>query len=624
MANSRYKGAVPDERLSINSLLDADMIQVRHRIGLDGDSDKGVSKAVLQGIPVAICSTGAAVASKFAVLSNCPDFSLVSGRNVLVYFKFGNTVDNPTLNIADTGAVPITSTTGNPDWKGGTWQMFTYTSALIDGVTVTNWVLIQGDTDNVVPKNITQYLLDGSLYPRMLGYGYTECQDLNTGDYFYALGFYDKAQEDTKFKLGIDEDKIFVKSDFGFFPYISHNYYRTTIADLINHDYRFNPLITFYGRIFSMDIAEDMGIRTHDSGVTIPIECFVDGQLTVIKIDESYVKSIDNGITWTEIEGPTTGEVTNVFYEGENIIFRGNMQETCGTTDSSGHFTPMEEVLSDRTMLKWLTADYAITDEYKIAQGFDGSQMSAALTGFSSDSMTDVFYRQVDTLVYTVNNNGAWTAKARVVTNISGTNEWAITFTRNGEAVTCTKLLVSTLNEITYFLAVREEGGYSYLMTGSVDIWGTSSSGNITVPLYDVYNYTKKTTSNMIMRVNPSKMSFKRMNGTSYFCTMTPEGKTSRFIIATDETDSRLIACWCGDVSFEVEDGWDNRFEYNEPDMKLYRLYDTFTYYDTDGYIRHYRYGEFTKENSEVIPISPPEENYSVNADNCDCYIRLI
>ena len=88
MANGRYKGAIPEERLSINTLLDADMLQVRHRIGQDGDSDKGVSKAVLQGIPLAVCENLPTVASKYAVLQNCPDFTLVAGRSVLVYFRY--------------------------------------------------------------------------------------------------------------------------------------------------------------------------------------------------------------------------------------------------------------------------------------------------------------------------------------------------------------------------------------------------------------------------------------------------------------------------------------------------------------------------------------------------------
>lgn len=97
MPNTRFKGATADERLSLSTLSDSDMFQARHMPGTANDADKGVSKAVLQSVPIGICTTAAATQTKTVSLAteSCPDFALLTGREVLVYLVNGNTHGSP-------------------------------------------------------------------------------------------------------------------------------------------------------------------------------------------------------------------------------------------------------------------------------------------------------------------------------------------------------------------------------------------------------------------------------------------------------------------------------------------------------------------------------------------------
>ena len=622
MANGRYKGATPEERLSINTLLDADMLQVRHRIGQDGDSDKGVSKAVLQGMPLAICENLSTVATKYAVLQNCPDFTLVAGRSVLVYFRYGNTAENPTLNVAGTGDIPMDSTVGLPSWKAETWQMFTYATATVNGVVKNNWVLIQGAIEREV-KNITSYLLDGSFFPRILGNGgYDSMTGIESDDYFYCLGYYDK-KENIKWKVKEDNGKIFIKSNFGFYPFVSHHYYRTKFDDMLDYNYDNVPLVCLYPQIFTKQTALSLGINPYEQGELKLFKFFEDNGIIVVKVGNEYAKSSDGGANWTKINGPE-GDITNVFYDSSNIYFRGATYSQCGTTDSSGTYTPMPETQSERVMQKWLTYEYGITTEYKISKGFDSSAQ-AALSGYTTDSITYVFpYQIYNTLVYTAYNNGNLFVKARMVTNASGTNEWSITFTYDGDPVTCSKILMSNYGNVTHFIVVVQDGTTNYLMTGSLNIWETAE-GNVTVPLSNIYDYEQKVNEDMTMRVNPSKMSFSMIGNKPFLCTA-KKGTTNleRFVIFEDTSDHKLLACSCGFVDFDYDDNWNNKYEYDSLNMNLYRMCPCLDYLDYNNYIREHKYDEFTEQISEVIPISPPEEQYASAGDDCDCYVRLV
>lgn len=201
MSNTRFKGATSSERLSLLSLSDNDMFQTRHMPGTANDADKGVSKAVLQSVPIAICTTAAATEGKEATLSaeSCPDFTLLTGREVLVFFVNGNTNTAPTLNFAGTGTFPIASLSGNlvGACRPNSWVHLKYIDITVSSVRHQKWLLLEENAfmeqDHNVPrfingvlgKNITEYYSDGTLWKRLNGTdGYSVLEDIYVGDYF--------------------------------------------------------------------------------------------------------------------------------------------------------------------------------------------------------------------------------------------------------------------------------------------------------------------------------------------------------------------------------------------------------------------------------------------------------
>lgn len=158
MANTRFKGANASERLTLSTLSDSDMFQTRHLPGTVNDADKGVSKALLQALPVAVCATAAATAAKVGTLASesCPDFTLVSGRAVKVYFSTANTASTPTLNLYGTGAIPIVYPDGSfvKTWGAGTWMILMYVSVTIDGTLTQRWVAMNLPADEVAADNM--------------------------------------------------------------------------------------------------------------------------------------------------------------------------------------------------------------------------------------------------------------------------------------------------------------------------------------------------------------------------------------------------------------------------------------------------------------------------------------
>ena len=143
MANTRFKGANSSERLTLSTLSDSDMFQTRHLPGTVNDADKGVSKSLLQSIPFGVSTTAASTAAKIADLTDsCPDFTLVSGREIVVYFSEANTAANPSLNFEGTGAIPIYNPNGSPvgSWLAGIWLQLKYFEVEIGGNTITRWL----------------------------------------------------------------------------------------------------------------------------------------------------------------------------------------------------------------------------------------------------------------------------------------------------------------------------------------------------------------------------------------------------------------------------------------------------------------------------------------------------
>ena len=159
MANTRFKGANSSERLTLSTLSDSDMFQTRHLPGTVNDADKGVSKALLQALPVAVCATAAATAAKVGTLApeSCPDFTLVNGRVIHVYFSAANTASVPTINVAGTGVIPIVYPNGDyvGDWAAGTTMDLMYISITVDNTAIERWVVVSSlPVDEVTADNM--------------------------------------------------------------------------------------------------------------------------------------------------------------------------------------------------------------------------------------------------------------------------------------------------------------------------------------------------------------------------------------------------------------------------------------------------------------------------------------
>lgn len=153
MPTTRFKGATAGERLDFSAISDGDMIQLRHKPGTIEDADKGISKSQLQSCPFGVSDTAAGTSAKVAALTDSnPDFTLVSGREVVVCFTVANTALNPTLNFAGSGAVPLYMPNGAPvgAWNAGAWMHLKYFSATIGNSQIQRWILMSQEVDNEV------------------------------------------------------------------------------------------------------------------------------------------------------------------------------------------------------------------------------------------------------------------------------------------------------------------------------------------------------------------------------------------------------------------------------------------------------------------------------------------
>ena len=158
MPTTRFKGETAGERLDKSSISDSDMLQLRHKPGTIEDADKGISKAQLLSCPFGVSDTAAATAAKAADLTNSnPDFTLVSGREVVVCFTTANTASNPTLNFAGSGAIPLYYSDGSAvgEWPAETWMHLKYFYATVGNTQIQRWILLSpiGKTVDVVAAN---------------------------------------------------------------------------------------------------------------------------------------------------------------------------------------------------------------------------------------------------------------------------------------------------------------------------------------------------------------------------------------------------------------------------------------------------------------------------------------
>lgn len=189
MANTRFKGANSSERLTLSTLSDSDMFQTRHLPGTVNDADKGVSKALLQALPVAVCATAAATAAKVGTLApeSCPDFTLVNGRVIHVYFSAANTASVPTINVAGTGAIPITYPNGDyvGAWAAGTTMDLMYISITVDNTAMERWVVTSSLPVDEVALNNMHSVSSNAVALAFKGMEVVECGKIDNDKGFY-------------------------------------------------------------------------------------------------------------------------------------------------------------------------------------------------------------------------------------------------------------------------------------------------------------------------------------------------------------------------------------------------------------------------------------------------------
>ncbi len=126
------------------------------------------------------------------------DFTLVSGREVLVYFTAGNNAAAPTLNFAGTGTIPLAAMERKSvhPFAAGTWLHLKYVDVTISDTRHQKWLIMgsnYAEQDHNVPrwingvlgKDITSYYNDGTLWKRLNGTdGFALFEDIYAGDYF--------------------------------------------------------------------------------------------------------------------------------------------------------------------------------------------------------------------------------------------------------------------------------------------------------------------------------------------------------------------------------------------------------------------------------------------------------
>ena len=143
----RFQGGAMAEILNASTVLNQDMIQVRHSVGTENDSDKALPLSVIQSAPVAVCETEEATAEKVATVSNFQDFTLLNGRDVICYMANGNTAENPTFNLNNSGAIVMEKAT----WQAGTFLRLKYVDIAVGDTRIQRW-LVEAGAENTTKQ----------------------------------------------------------------------------------------------------------------------------------------------------------------------------------------------------------------------------------------------------------------------------------------------------------------------------------------------------------------------------------------------------------------------------------------------------------------------------------------
>lgn len=151
----RLPGELTSEQLTQNNTHMRDYLAARCNPGTVDDKDNGLPVSIALSSVIAKCETSGATAAKVATVENFADFELQPGMEITVYFANKNTASNPTLNVASTGALPITVagqqagvSLGSGCFESGFYD-FKYIDLTVNGTRFQQWMI---KNSNVVEK----------------------------------------------------------------------------------------------------------------------------------------------------------------------------------------------------------------------------------------------------------------------------------------------------------------------------------------------------------------------------------------------------------------------------------------------------------------------------------------
>lgn len=160
--STRFKGESAQDRLTQSTLNAGDCIQARHNIGESGDSDKGIPFSVLMGGYVGKCSTAAATAAKVISVDNFPNFELVNGVEITVYFEHGNTATSPTFSVGGSSAISgaLENQAANVEigtgcWGDGAILTLKYIDVTVSGTRIQKFVILGHDVATATSEYTT-------------------------------------------------------------------------------------------------------------------------------------------------------------------------------------------------------------------------------------------------------------------------------------------------------------------------------------------------------------------------------------------------------------------------------------------------------------------------------------
>lgn len=160
--STRFKGESAQDRLTQSTLNASDCLQARHNIGESGDSDKGIPFSVLMGGYVGKCSTAAATAAKVISVDNFPNFELVNGVEITVYFEHGNTATSPTFSVGGSSAISgaLENQAANVEigtgcWGDGAILTLKYIDVTVSGTRIQKFVILGHDVATATSEYTT-------------------------------------------------------------------------------------------------------------------------------------------------------------------------------------------------------------------------------------------------------------------------------------------------------------------------------------------------------------------------------------------------------------------------------------------------------------------------------------